>query len=244
MSYMQEPRRIVVITGDERLGSRIGAILKGWQVQAVPQPSSPAKGLSNEGEGPAQAWDAALVDAASVPPEEVSRLCRDVRVVRKDGNVPVLVLVSDPRNAPDYACGYDDFVAGDFYRGDPSADLRLRDELIARIELAIWKRSDVAGGDLIKVGEMIIDSAAYRVTVSGELLELTYKEYELLLIMATNPGRAFTRQTLLETVWGYDYFGGTRTVDVHIRRLRQKLGDDHALLIETVRNVGYRFSKP
>jgi DNA-binding response OmpR family regulator len=88
---------------------------------------------------------------------------------------------------------------------------------------------------------VIIDEASYSAKVNGRPLDLTYKEFELLRFLAQHPGRVFTREQLLSEVWGYDYFGGTRTVDVHIRRLRAKLGDLEAL-IGTVRNVGYRFN--
>lgn len=94
----------------------------------------------------------------------------------------------------------------------------------------------------IHVGSVIIDEAAYSAHVSGEALNLTYKEFELLKFLAQNQGRVFTRSQLLSEVWGYDYYGGTRTVDVHVRRLRSKLGSDHEHMITTVRNVGYSLS--
>ena len=87
----------------------------------------------------------------------------------------------------------------------------------------------------------MIDEVTYVAKVGGRALDLTYKEFELLKYLAQHPGRVFTRAQLLQEVWGYDYYGGTRTVDVHIRRLRAKLGGEHELLIGTVRNVGYRF---
>ena len=90
----------------------------------------------------------------------------------------------------------------------------------------------------------MIDEATYAARLRGRLLDLTYKEFELLKYLAQHPGRVFTRAQLLQEVWGYDYFGGTRTVDVHVRRLRAKLGPEHEALIGTVRNVGYRFVLP
>ena len=89
---------------------------------------------------------------------------------------------------------------------------------------------------------VMIDEDAYLATVGGQPLDLTYTEFELLKYLVLHPGRVFSREHLLADVWGYDYFGGTRTVDVHIRRLRAKLGSEHESLIGTVRNVGYRFS--
>ena len=91
---------------------------------------------------------------------------------------------------------------------------------------------------------MVVDEATYTAKLSGRVLDLTFKEFELLKYIAQHPGRVFTRDQLLQEVWGYDYFGGTRTVDVHVRRLRAKLGTDHEALIGTVRNVGYRFVLP
>ena len=91
---------------------------------------------------------------------------------------------------------------------------------------------------------MTIDEATYTAKVTGRSLDLTFKEFELLKFLAQHPGRVFTRAQLLQEVWGYDYYGGTRTVDVHVRRLRAKLGTEHEQLIGTVRNVGYRFVLP
>ena len=94
------------------------------------------------------------------------------------------------------------------------------------------------------LGELVIDEATYAARLRGRLLELTYKEFELLKYLAQHAGRVFTRAQLLQEVWGYDFFGGTRTVDVHVRRLRAKLGPEHEQLIGTVRNVGYKFVRP
>ena len=93
-------------------------------------------------------------------------------------------------------------------------------------------------------GELVIDEATYAARLRGRLLELTYKEFELLKYLAQHAGRVFTRAQLLQEVWGYDFFGGTRTVDVHVRRLRAKLGTEHEQMIGTVRNVGYKFVRP
>lgn len=96
----------------------------------------------------------------------------------------------------------------------------------------------------IRSGDVTIDEATYTARLRGVALDLTYKEFELLKFLAQHPGRVFTRAQLLQEVWGYDYFGGTRTVDVHVRRLRAKLGAEHESIIGTVRNVGYRFVVP
>jgi DNA-binding response OmpR family regulator len=116
-------------------------------------------------------------------------------------------------------------------------------EVEARLRLAAGRlEADREPEDVqITNGDVVIDEATYSARVKGRLLDLTYKEFELLKYLAQHPGRVFTRAQLLQEVWGYDYYGGTRTVDVHVRRLRAKLGSEHEVLIGTVRNVGYRF---
>jgi DNA-binding response OmpR family regulator len=116
-------------------------------------------------------------------------------------------------------------------------------EVDARLRLASARTAGAPDEDpRIRAGAVVIDEAAYSAQVGGRPLNLTYKEFELLKFLAQHGGRVFTRAQLLSEVWGYDYYGGTRTVDVHIRRLRAKLGGDHEHLITTVRNVGYCFS--
>lgn len=114
-------------------------------------------------------------------------------------------------------------------------------EIDARIRLAIGRVSKEAVSSRIQTSGITIDESSYSAKVHGRPLDLTYKEFQLLHFFATHPSRVFTREQLLSEVWGYDYFGGTRTVDVHVRRLRAKLGDLEQL-IGTVRNVGYRFN--
>ncbi|WP_353807245.1 response regulator transcription factor [Agromyces sp. SYSU T00194] len=114
-------------------------------------------------------------------------------------------------------------------------------EVDARIRLTIGRTAAAPASERIQTSGVIIDEASYSAKVHGKPLDLTYKEFELLRFLAAHPSRVFTREQLLSEVWGYDYFGGTRTVDVHVRRLRAKLGDLEGL-IGTVRNVGYRFN--
>ena len=97
---------------------------------------------------------------------------------------------------------------------------------------------------VLNVGALSIDETTYSARLESRPLDLTYKEFELLKFLAQHPGRVFSRSHLVQEVWGYDYFGGTRTVDVHVRRLRAKLGPEHEALIGTVRNVGYKFVRP
>jgi DNA-binding response OmpR family regulator len=114
-------------------------------------------------------------------------------------------------------------------------------EVDARIRLVIGRSVEDKSSSKIQTSGVVIDEASYSAKVHGRPLDLTFKEFELLRFFATHPSRVFTREQLLSEVWGYDYFGGTRTVDVHVRRLRAKLGDLESL-IGTVRNVGYRFN--
>jgi len=116
-------------------------------------------------------------------------------------------------------------------------------EIAARLSLAMRRNGQPAAEDTLVAGPLRINIANYEVTVGGQQTDLTYKEYELLRFLVSHPGRVHTRNALLNQVWGYDYYGGTRTVDVHIRRLREKLGLEVSEHIETVRNVGYRFRK-
>ena len=132
-----------------------------------------------------------------------------------------------------------------------ASDILLEDaspaEVEARLRLVIERSgADEPDEELAEIssGDLTVDAGGFVARVRGRPLDLTYKEFELLKYLAQHPGRVFTRAQLLQEVWGYDYYGGTRTVDVHVRRLRAKLGPEHEQLIGTVRNVGYRFEPP
>jgi DNA-binding response OmpR family regulator len=116
-------------------------------------------------------------------------------------------------------------------------------ELYVRIRRAEWRRSDFATQERVKIGNVMLDIAAHEVMVDGRGVALTHQEFALLKFLASNRGRVFSRQQLLERVWGVDYYGGSRTVDIHVRRLRMKLGEDN-VPIETVRGVGYKLKTP
>ena len=162
-------------------------------------------------------------------------LCKLIRTTGSE--VPVILVLGEgglPVVALDW--GMDDLV---LHTCGPA-------ELDARIRLAIARLSqhDDPEASVIRSGDVVVDEATYTARLGGRPLDLTFKEFELLKYLAQHPGRVFSRQQLLQEVWGYDYFGGTRTVDVHVRRLRAKLGPEHETLIGTVRNVGYRFVVP
>jgi DNA-binding response OmpR family regulator len=175
--------------------------------------------------------DAVLVDAGENPGQGFT-ICTQLQAA--DARLPVLVLVERDQLA---RYPWHD-VAEDFlYPGAPEQEVRARLAMLRR-------RHGTGDGTVTRLGPLAIDSDSYRVTAAGRPLDLTFKEFELLRYLAQWPGRVFTRPALLREVWGYDFYGGTRTVDVHVRRLRAKLGPEHEHLIETVRSVGYRAAEP
>ena len=117
-------------------------------------------------------------------------------------------------------------------------------ELETRLRLVVERREAARSSRAANVGDLVVDEDSYQVRLRGQPLDLTFKEFELIKALATSPNRVFTRELLLSEVWGYDYFGGSRTVDVHIRRLRAKLGPEYEQMIVTVRGVGYKLVPP
>ncbi len=175
--------------------------------------------------------DVVIVDAR----RELAMAKSLCRVICTTGiSIPLLVVVTEGGLAG---------ITSDWGIDDVILDTAGPAEVEARLRLAVGRTVEAAvdEGGPITAGALVIDEATYSVRLRGRLLDLTYKEFELLKYLAQHPGRVFTRSQLLQEVWGYDYFGGTRTVDVHVRRLRAKLGTDYEVLIGTVRNVGYRF---
>jgi DNA-binding response OmpR family regulator len=178
--------------------------------------------------------DALLVDGRRDLPavRGLTRLLRQTGV-----SVPLLLVTTEGGLAA---------IQWDWGMDDVLIDTTSPAEVEARLRLAVSRTQDAIGApselpEEIRSGELHIDEATYTARLRGRALDLTFKEFELLKYLAQHPGRVFTRAVLLQEVWGYDYFGGTRTVDVHVRRLRAKLGLEHEALIGTVRNVGYRF---
>ncbi len=182
---------------------------------------------------PDTGWGAGIV-VVDLDPESAFSFCRAIR--KLDSPVqPVLLLVSGGRlteleHRDDL---FEDFCLWPFQPRE--LDVRLR-----RLVGTVGGQSHP---DLVEYGPLVLNLENYQAMLEGSALDLTYMEYELLKFLAQSPGRVFTRETLLSRVWGYEYYGGARTVDVHIRRLRAKLGEEHAGLISTVRSVGYRFGQ-
>ena len=170
---------------------------------------------------------AVLVDAAENPGQghAVLRALHERRP-----RTPVLVVL-ERRDLERFR--WDEVADEILFPGAPEAEIRLRLAMLHR-------RSGATEDATVRLGPLTLDVDAYRMSLLGHPLDLTFKEFELLRFLAERPGRVFTRPALMREVWGYDFYGGTRTVDVHIRRLRAKLGPEHEGLIETVRGVGYR----
>lgn len=201
--------------------------LAGYPWKAVADPDDAARFEPEDG------WDGAIV-AADVDQEGGFALCRAIRK-RELPLEPLLLLVKgtqlgDLELRDDL---FDDFCLSPFHP----------QELEARLKHLFWRTGRGTRPELVEYGPLVLNLETYQAAISGRPLDLTYMEYELLAFLASHPGRVFTRETLLSRVWGYEYYGGARTVDVHIRRLRAKLGEEHAGLIQTVRSVGYRFGQ-
>jgi DNA-binding response OmpR family regulator len=171
---------------------------------------------------------AVLIDLSTVSISQTRALidhCRELKL-------PVLTVVHEAIiNDLDPALNPDDFILCPIHPG----------ELQARIKQAIFRLKGPVNQNVLKVGDLVIDLEKYDVLMGSKRISLTYKEFQLLALLASNPGRVYTRDVLLSQVWGYDYLGGTRTVDVHIRRLRSKIEDPDHSFVETIWNVGYRF---
>jgi DNA-binding response OmpR family regulator len=180
---------------------------------------------------PREGWAGAVV-VCDEDPEGAFGMCR--ALCRRDANlVPVLLLASGAQLAElelreDL---FDDFCLSPFHPR----------ELEARLRHLLWRTGRGARPEIVEYGDLVLNLETYQAGLGDRPLDLTYMEYELLKFFATHPGRVFTREQLLSRVWGYEYYGGARTVDVHVRRLRAKLGEEHAGWIQTVRSVGYRF---
>jgi DNA-binding response OmpR family regulator len=184
---------------------------------------------------PDDGWSGAIICADAVDNvDEAWSVCRALRR-RDDASTPLLLLIRgnqlDDLEMRDEL--YDDFCLSPFHPR----------ELEARLRHLFHRDGGLRAGELIQYGPLVLNLETYEAVVDSRQIDLTYMEYELLKFLASHPGRVFTREVLLNRVWGYEYYGGARTVDVHVRRLRSKLGEENANLIQTVRSVGYRFGQ-
>ena len=172
--------------------------------------------------------DVVLLDMDSLSDERAVSLASECH---KLGLPAIAVMSPEHLISYDPSLNLDDFILYPFNS----------EELMARLSQAIFKIRGPQEKHILRAGDLLIDMERYEVRLSGRRIVLTYKEYQLLALLASNPDRVYTRDSLLSQVWGYDYFGGTRTVDVHIRRLRSKIENADHSFIETIWNVGYRF---
>ena len=176
--------------------------------------------------------DLVLIDLIQRPTPEDSAVQRLFQTEQDFRNIPILFqLPKGKEELLDVSQGPTDFILKPYSHS----------ELLSRIRLILWKHRRISGKETVQHGNLAIDFERYEVMVDGQRIDFTFKEYELLKFLATNPGKVFTRDSLLSKVWGYEYYGGTRTVDVHVRRLRSKIEDSAHQFIETVRGVGYKF---
>jgi DNA-binding response OmpR family regulator len=181
---------------------------------------------------PSEGWAGAVV-CCDTDPEGAWALCRSMR--KRDQPTKVLLLLggaqlSDLELRDDL---YDDFCLTPFHPV----------EVEARLRHLLFHGVGQSKTETVEYSGLALNLETYQASIEGRPLDLTYMEYELLKFLAQNPGKVFTREILLSRVWGYEYYGGARTVDVHVRRLRAKLGEEQANLIQTVRSVGYRFGQ-
>jgi len=200
--------------------------LAGYRWKAFGNPAEATK------QEPSTGWDGAVLFAG----EDAEGAFVMSRALRKQGlGGPVIVLVTGAQIAELELRDdlYDDFCLAPFH---PK-------ELEARLRHLFWRSGRAARPELVEHGGLVLNLETYQAAVDGRPIDLTYMEYELLKFLSTHPEKVFTREQLLSRVWGYEYYGGARTVDVHVRRLRAKLGEEHAGLIQTVRSVGYRFGR-
>lgn len=221
--------RLALVSNDSDIRDRFPTLgLLGHDVVRLPASPRSATALDDA--------TVVIIDATGPNLVETRELCRTIAGANPD--LPVAVLAADTALvALDGAWAIDDFILPSATPAEVDARLRL---LLSRRPVPVTDEEAAT----LTVGKLVIDEHTYTARLGGNALDLTYKEFELLRFLAANPGRVYSRAQLLQDVWGYDYHGGTRTVDVHVRRLRAKLGQRHEGMIATVRNVGYKLLGP
>ena len=181
---------------------------------------------------PESGFSGAVINASSLSLTEAMTLCRQLR--HRERPIEPIILLVEHYQLDELTFRedlFEDFIVGPFNVS----------ELATRLRHRLRRAGNESVAPRVAHGELVMNLETYQATIAGRILDLTYMEYELLRFLATNPNRVFSRETLLSRVWGYEYYGGARTVDVHVRRLRAKLGEEYAHLIATVRSVGYKF---
>jgi len=215
--------RVFIIANESEQARKLKAELaqRGFDCLIVPHNNEAIKQIAGQHLG-VMLLDADEATTGSEAWEQAQR-------IRQERQIPLIALVSGEKlNGLD--SNIDDFVVKPWELN----------EVTVRIKRILRKKESIDNEDIIRCGDLVIDSAKCEVSLSGKPIMLTFKEYQLLKFLASNKGKVFTREALLNKVWGWDYYGGDRTVDVHIRRLRSKIEDPTHTFIETVRNIGYR----
>ena len=219
--------RILIITGEKQNlnGIYSGLVQRGFDCSTVPTNEDIIKQVRE------RAPDLVMLEVSGQSDSGTIELLQKIKRARQ---LPVIALINRRiADRPDIDLeAVDDFIIDS---GDAG-------ELVLRIKRLLNKTGSTESSEVIRCGDLVIDLAKCEVSLSGQRIACTFKEYELLRFLASRPGRVYTRDSLLNQVWGYDYFGGDRTVDVHIRRLRSKIEGLGHTFIETVRNIGYRFN--
>lgn len=177
------------------------------------------------------ACDLVAVDANSIT---LSRIDDLERRLAEEGSTALMLIIPPELTAQ---MRFDARIASDFILNSGSAD-----EFLVRVHNLLWPGEESSSADFVRIDDMTINFATYQVEVGGEPVDFTYLEYALLAFLVSHPGKTYSRDALLRRVWGFEYYGGSRTVDVHVRRVRSKLGPDLAARLKTVRGVGYLWS--
>ncbi len=216
-------RHIIIATDDAHTGAWLDAALEALDAtrEYCSTADAPERVAASEG-------DLLVVDAGRAPEPVITAI---ERAAAAGADIRLLVLIEAEALA---VLRMPVGLVGDFMVRGASPG-----ETIARARVLLWPGEEVANDDIIRIDDLALNLATYQVTVRGEPVEFTYLEYALFVFLVTHPNRVYTREVLLRRVWGTDYFGGARTVDVHVRRVRSKLGPEVSSRIETVRNVGY-----
>ncbi|MBI2094397.1 MAG: response regulator transcription factor [Candidatus Omnitrophica bacterium] len=220
--------RVLFVTDDWQHKKALKSALLGQEISLQPVTS---KELFQESFAFPEKLEALVVDLEHSLAEP-GKLCHTLRREAVLKELPLILLVTEEQlGRMDVVWGFDDYLTL------PVSPVRLSQ----RLKFLMWKTQRIELKNGFSCTDLIVDFERYEVHVKGEPVDLTFKEFELLRFLIAQPGKVFTREVLLDKVWGYDYYGGTRTVDVHIRRLRAKLESRGTVYIETVRNVGYKF---
>ena len=221
---MQQRKKVVFIADSLDNAHKFQAVLSGLDVEVAAGSSLQFKKLLSDNPG----YDLIIYE---LPAEGVQVLPDIEKTLVDDGNIPLLLIVKEHMIQ---GLSLPVQIKSDFVVHGASAD-----ECSLRIRQLLWPGNESSVNDVVSIDGMTINLATYQVSVNDEPIDFTYLEYALLAFLVTHPGRTYSRDALLRRVWDFDYFGGSRTVDVHVRRVRAKLGPELSQHLETIRGVGY-----